>query len=90
MPVAIHCLRSTRGAAENIHKLGNLAPLLGGVAADDGVLDAMGDVLSQDLLLDAPQRGADGGDLCDDVDAVAILLDHAGEATTWPSNGSGA
>ena len=38
------------------------------------------DVVAQHLLLDAPQRRADGGDLRDDVDAVAVLLDHAGEA----------
>ena len=38
------------------------------------------DVLTQYLLLDAPQCRANGGDLRDDIDAVAVLLDHAGEA----------
>ena len=57
-----------------------LLPLVGLVAGGDRVLDAMGDVVAQDLLLDAAQRGAHRGDLRHDVDAVAVLLDHAGEA----------
>jgi Cu+-exporting ATPase len=43
------------------------------------VLDAVGDVIAQHLLLDAAQGGADRGDLRDDVDAIAVRLDHAGE-----------
>ena len=43
------------------------------------MLDAMRDVIAQHLLLDPAQRGADRGNLRDDVDAIAILLDHAGE-----------
>ena len=42
--------------------------------------DAMRDVVAQDFLLDAAQRGAHRADLRDDVDAVALVLDHAGEA----------
>jgi hypothetical protein len=41
----------------------------------------MRDVLTQDFLLDPAQRSPDRSDLCDDVDAVAILLDHAGNST---------
>jgi len=54
--------------------------LLGGVAAFDRVLDTVRDVLSQDLLLDTPQRGAHRRDLRDDVDAVAVIFNHAREA----------
>ena len=44
------------------------------------MLDAMADVLPENFLFEAPQRGAGRRDLRHDVDAVAIVLDHAGEA----------
>jgi hypothetical protein len=53
--------------------------LLDGVAADDGVLDTVRDVVTQNFFLDPSQRGARGRDLRDDVDAVPIILEHAGE-----------
>jgi hypothetical protein len=37
-------------------------------------------VIPQDLLLDAAKRRPHGRDLGDDVDAVAVLVDHLGEA----------
>jgi hypothetical protein len=37
-------------------------------------------VVAQDRLLHAPECGAHGCDLRDDIDAVAVLLDHASEA----------
>src|SRR5580693_5736398 len=40
----------------------------------------MGDMIAQDFLLGAPQRRAHGRDLRDDVDAIAVVLDHAAEA----------
>ena len=43
-------------------------------------VDAMRDVVAQDFLLDAAQRRAHRADLRDDVDAVAVVLDHAREA----------
>lgn len=45
------------------------------------MFDAMGDVVLEDLLFNAPQGGADGRDLRHDVDAVAVLVDHLREAT---------
>jgi hypothetical protein len=39
----------------------------------------MADMILQDLLLDPPQRGAHRRDLRDEVDAVAVTLDHAGD-----------
>jgi hypothetical protein len=44
------------------------------------MLDAMPDVIFEHLLLDAPERGTDGRDLRYDIDAVAILFQHAREA----------
>lgn len=44
------------------------------------MLDAVTDMIAEKLILDAAQRRADGGDLRDDVDAVAVVLDHAAEA----------
>ena len=38
------------------------------------------EMIVQDLLLDLVERGADGSDLSDHVDAVAVFLDHAGDA----------
>ena len=71
--------RLARGRARPSVPL-TLAPLLALVAAGDRVLDAMADVVAQDLLLDPPQRGAHRRNLRDDVDAVAVLLDHARRA----------
>jgi hypothetical protein len=38
------------------------------------------DVIPQHLLLDAAERGTNGGNLRHDVDAVAVLIDHSREA----------
>ena len=64
----------------HVHQFRDLAPLVGLVAARDRVRDAMGDVVAQDFLLDPAQRRAHRGDLRHDVDAIALVLDHAGEA----------
>ena len=44
----------------------------------------MGDVVAQDFFLRTAQRRAHRGDLGDDVDAVAILADHAGKPAHLP------
>ena len=77
----MHVDPSTRDATENVHELRNLAPPHGCVVADNSLFDAMRDVLTQDFLLNASERSSDGGDLRDDIDAVAIFLNHAGETT---------
>src|SRR6266851_1593080 len=66
-------------AAQHIDELAHLLALLALVAAGDGVLDAMRDVILEDFLLRPPQRRAHRRNLRDDIDAVAIILDHAGE-----------
>ena len=60
--------------SDHRHQLRDLLALVGFVAARDCVLDAMGDVVLQNLFLDPAQRGAHRRDLRHDVDAVAILL----------------
>lgn len=44
------------------------------------MLDAMADMIAQHLFLQPPQRRTHGGDLRDDVDAIAVVLDHARQA----------
>jgi hypothetical protein len=65
---------------EHGHQFGDLGALLRLVAARDRVLDAMRDVIPQDFFLGAAQGGTHRRDLRDDVDAVAILVDHARQA----------
>jgi L-alanine-DL-glutamate epimerase-like enolase superfamily enzyme len=42
--------------------------------------DAMRDVAAQDFLFHPAQCGAHRGDLRHDVDAIALVRDHAGQA----------
>ena len=48
------------------------------------MLNAMGDMVAQNLFLDAPQGGPHGCHLGHDVDAVTVLFDHAGDASHLP------
>lgn len=50
------------------------------IAAGDRPLDAMADVVAQDVALNPAQRGGDRRDLRDDVDAITILVHHARKA----------
>jgi len=50
----------------------------------EGVRHAVLQVIVQDLLLDLVERGAHRADLVDDVDAVAVFLDHARHAAHLP------
>jgi hypothetical protein len=40
----------------------------------------MADMILQDLLLDPPQRRTHRRDLRDDIDAIAVALDHASDS----------
>src|SRR5207253_3852421 len=51
-----------------------------GIAAADRCLDAMMEMIVQHLGLDLRQRGADRLELGEHIDAVALFLDHAGDA----------
>ena len=67
-------------ATRRSRSVADLAPLLGLVAGGDRVLDAMRRMIGEDLLLGAPQRGAHRRELRHDIDAIAVVLDHAREA----------
>ena len=62
------------GTAQNVHQFGDLAPLLGLIAACNRLMDAMRHVIAQYLLFKAAQRGPDRRNLRDDFDAVAIIV----------------
>jgi len=66
--------------ANHGHQLRYLFPLIGLVAAGDRVFDAMRHVIPEHLFLDTPERGSNRRYLRDDIDAVAILVDHSGQA----------
>ena len=66
--------------AQHAHQFADLLSLLITVAGTDGPFNAMRDVVLQRLVLDTFKRGADGRDLGDDVDTIALVLDHSAEA----------
>ena len=71
------------GLGEALHGLEQLAALLvrgGRVARGERAGDAVLDVLFEHLQRDGLERGADGAELRQDVDAVAVVLDHARDA----------
>ncbi len=65
---------------ENLHKLGDFAPLIRCVAGNDRMLDTMFDVVVKNRVLDLLERGLHRPDLVDDIDAVAVVRDHARDA----------
>jgi hypothetical protein len=58
---------------------------VGLVAGDERAGDTVADVVVEDLEGEALERGVDGADLGQDVDAVAVLLDLFSTPRTWPS-----
>jgi hypothetical protein len=50
------------------------------VAARDRVFDAVRDVILEDPLFDAPQRGTNGRYLCYDINTVSLLVHHLRQA----------
>jgi len=71
----------TLGSAENFHDLSQFLALILLVTAGNRVLNAMRDVVTENLFLGAPKCCPDRRNLGDDVDAIAILVDHPGEAS---------
>lgn len=68
---------SPAAIVEHFHQLVDLDLSLAVVAGMKGVCDAMLQVVVQDLLLDLVERCPHRAHLVDNVDAVAIFLDHA-------------
>src|SRR5712675_1090812 len=66
--------RSTLCPAHDVHELLDLLALVGLAAGGNRVLDAVGDVIAQDFLLDASERGPHCCHLRHDVDAVAVFV----------------
>src|SRR5579864_8633126 len=67
-------------AAEEIDQLGEFLRLVLDVAASDRGGDAMRGMVFQDLVLDALERRLDRLHLDQNVDAIAIFRNHAGDA----------
>jgi len=65
---------------ENLHKLGDFAPLIRCVAGHDRMLDAMLDMILKNRVPDLLERGLYCLDLVDDIDAIAVVRDHARDA----------
>jgi hypothetical protein len=84
MAIQVDSCTLTLGPAYDIHELLDFPALIALVAGRDGMLDTMRDVVAQYLLLDAPQSRPDGRYLRDDVDAISIFPDHAGNAADLP------
>src|SRR5215472_5245095 len=70
---------STIAPRQDIDQLGDLAALLALVARRNRMRHARCRMVAEDLLLDRTQRRPHRRDLGDDVDAVAVILDHAAE-----------
>src|SRR5882724_11510959 len=66
--------------ADNCHQFRYLCTLILLIATRNRVFDTMRDVIAEHFFLDTPERGAHRRDLGDDIDAVAILIHHLGQA----------
>ena len=71
-------------ALKDAHEFRDLPPLLGAIACDDCVLDAMSDMVAQEFFLHAAKGSPGGGNLRHDVDAISISLNHSPKATDLP------
>jgi hypothetical protein len=68
------------GPTDNCHQFRDLGTLIGLVATRNRVFDTMRHVIPEHFFLDTPERGAHRRNLRDDIDAVAILIHHLGQA----------
>jgi hypothetical protein len=67
--------------SEGVDKFGNFLPLFVLVAGHDRMVNAMRDMVFEDFVLDTRQGCANGPYLGNDVDTIAVILDHARDAT---------
>jgi RHS repeat-associated protein len=70
----------SRASLQQLDQFPGFLALLVRVTADDSAFDAVIQVSLQHFRLDPDQRRADGAQLGQDVDAIAALLDHSGDA----------
>lgn len=66
-------------APQNIQDFTDFLALILFISVCDGVFNAVTYVITQNFLFGAPERGANCGNLCDDVNAVAVLFNHPGK-----------
>jgi hypothetical protein len=71
---------SASTVVEDFQQFVDLGLTIALVAGMKGVRYAVLKVIAQDLLLDTVQRCTHGADLRQHIDAVAVFLDHAGDA----------
>ena len=65
---------------QNVNQLGDFAALLGLIAGRDRILDAVRRMVGKNFLFGTPQRRANRRKLRHDIDAIAIVIDHAGKS----------
>lgn len=70
----------TLGTAKNLDQFRDLLALVCLVARRDGMFHAVTDMVAQYFVLDAIERRFHRIDLGDDVDAIAVFLQHFGNA----------
>jgi len=68
-------------SAQHAGEFSYFAPLLGFVAGCDCLFDAVRDVVGENFLLGAAQCSADRRELGHDINAIAVIFDHAGKAS---------
>lgn len=73
-------------ARYDFHQFGNLSSLFGSIARNDRILDAMSDMVAQNLFLHASKRRACRRNLRNDIDAIPIFLDHPGKTADLAFN----
>jgi hypothetical protein len=77
------CVRrpsSSLATRKDVNQLSDFTALLGLVAGCDRIRDAVRRMVSKNFLFGAPQRRANGRKLRHDIDAIAIVIDHAGKS----------
>ena len=67
-------------SAEHFHDFGNLLALVVFVAACDGVLNAMADMIAEDFFFGAAKCCSSRQYLRHNIYAVAVLRNHSGQA----------
>jgi len=66
--------------AKNLDELGNFTPLVLNVSGRDRVFDASLYMVAENFILDLLECRFDSLNLVEDIDAIAVLGDHAGDA----------
>ena len=65
------------GSAQQLDQFVGFFALFSDIATHDGALDAMAQMRLQQVRFDTRERRTYGVDLREDIDAIAIGLDHA-------------